>query len=154
MKKILFFIVFFLFPIVVDAEDICLKDLVIKNGELSLPFDSYNNQYTVTLEEAEYRLDFDYKVEEGIVVSQFNNHDLENNSIVTLTLSKGEKTVNYTFHILKEVPEIITVFNNVSDIDNQGFVHKYKIYIIPTVCLMIIIISYKIIFRKHKKKII
>lgn len=154
MKKIFFFLFLLFIPTFVYAEDLVLKDLIIKNGELSLPFEKYNTEYTVTLEETEFNIDFEYKVEDGVTVAINNNHDLENNSVVTLTLAKDENSVNYKFHILKESEENIPVFNeNVTEINNN-FMYKYKIYIIPSVCFTLILIIYKILFRKHKKKII
>lgn len=154
MKKIFFFLLLLFTPNFVYAEDLVLKDLIVKNGELSLPFEKYNTEYTVTLEETEFNIDFDYKVEEGVTVAINNNHDLENNSVVTLTLTKDENSVNYKFHVLKESEENITVFNeNVAEVNNN-FMYRYRIYIIPSICFILILIIYKILFRKHKKKII
>lgn len=154
MKKIFFFLLVLFFPTFVYADEIVLKELTIKNGELSLPFEKYNTEYTITLEETEFMVEFDYKVDNGVIVAINNNHDLENNSVVTLTLTKDEKSINYHFHILKENEATVAVFNNNVVKENESFMFKYKIYIIPTVCLILIIICYKILFRKHKKKII
>ena len=154
MKKILFFLFLFFYPTAVAAEDVLLKTLTISNGELSLPFDSYNTEYTVTLEETEFKLDFEYTVDNGIIVSINNNHDLENNSKVTLTVIKEEEKLDYHFYILKEEKQEIAVFKEQEHIEKEIFMHKYKIYIIPSVCFILILFCYKIIFRKHKKRII
>lgn len=154
MKKILFFLFVFFFPVFVNAEDILLEQLEIANGELSLEFEPYNTEYTVTLEETEFHIEFDYKVEEGIVVAINNNHDLENNSIVTLTLSKEGNQLDYHFHILKNEAEDVATFNLETEEVNNNFMFKYKLYIIPSVCFILIWIIYKILFRKHKKRII
>lgn len=154
MKKILFFLFVLFFPNFVLAEDILLKELNINNGELSLPFDSYNTEYTVTLDETEFHLDFLYVVDDNVIVSINNNHDLENNSKVTLTVLKDKELLEYHFHILKPEKENIAVFKEQVNVENNSFMFKYKIYIIPAICLILIIICYKILFRKHKKRII
>ena len=156
MKKYFFFLLIhiLLIPNYVYAEDLVLKKLDIKNGELSLPFEKYNTEYTVTLNNTEFHLEIDYEVEDDIIVTVSNNHDLENNSIVTLTLLKEDQTIDYHFHILKEYEENITVFKEEIKEVNTNFMYKYKIYIIPGGCLLLILFAYKILFKKHKKKII
>ncbi len=155
MKKILFILLILLLPNMAYAEDFYLNDLKILNGVLSLPFDSLNTEYTVELAETEFQIDFDYKVSEDVTVSVMDNYDLENDSIVTLILSKDDKKLEYHFHVLKD--EAVSTFHY--DLENGSeqtdhFMYKYKLYIIPSVCLFLIIIVHKILFRKHKKKII
>lgn len=154
MKKLLLCLLFLFIPIYVEADSLTLEELKVKNGELSLPFDSLNNIYTVTLEKDIYSLEFDYKVDENILVFIENNYDLENNSIVTLNLKKEEESGTYYFHILKEEEEVVNVFNEEQESPKENIMYAYKIFIIPTICLILIYITYKIIFRKHKKKII
>ena len=154
MKKILLFLFLLLVPNFVCAEDIQIDKLNILNGELSLNFDPLNTEYSVYLEPTEFNLDFDYQVKPGIVVSINNNSDLENNSMVTLTITKETTKIDYHFYIIKEEPTT-EVFNyNIEENVNENFMFKYKLYIIPSTCLVLIIFSYKIIFRKHKNKII
>lgn len=154
MKKIFFLLFLLLIPNIVLAKDLVLEELMILNGELSLPFDKMNTEYTVTLDEQEFHLELDYKVGDGITVAVNNNHDLENNSIVTLTITDNESVLEYNFHILKEAEDISPVFNEVEPEEVNSFMFKYKIYIIPSVCLILIILCHKILFRKHKNQII
>lgn len=153
MKKIFLFL-FLLIPNLVNASDLVINDLNITNGILSLPFDPLNTEYTVTLEEIEYNLDLYYKVDNETTVSVLDNHDLENNSLVTVTISKDDKKLDYHFHILKK-ENAVNVFNEINeDVINDSFMFKYKAIVIPSISLLLIIIIHKIIFRKHKKKII
>jgi len=154
MKKIFFFLFLLIIPNFVFAKDLVLEELVISNGELSLPFDKLNTEYTVILDNQEFHLDLDYKVSDGITVAVNNNHDLENNSVVNVTLTDNKEVLVYNFHILKEADDIIPVFNEENSEELNSFMFKYKIYIIPSICFFLIIIIHKIIFRKHKKKII
>lgn len=153
MKKIAFFFFLFLFlHLTVWASDLKLEDLSIKNGTLSIPFDPLNNEYTISLEKEEYHVEFDYKVEEGIAVFIKDNHDLENNSLVILSLTDEKNVVEYHFQILKEEEETTTdVFLSEEPIPIKfSFMYEYKIYIIPSVCLLCLFIVFKLLF--HKKK--
>lgn len=152
MKKILVFFFILFLPKYVVAEDILLKELEIKNGELSLPFDAYNTEYTVSLEADIFQLDFSYQVEEAITVAINNNFDLENDSIVTLTVSQNGKKLDYHFHILKENSEVVSVFTTPKVEKEQNFMYLYKQYIIPIICFLLIFLCYKIIFFKHSSK--
>lgn len=153
MKKIAFFLFLFLFlPLTVIASDLKLDELSIKNGELSIPFDPLNNEYTISLEKEEYNVEFDYKVEENIAVFIKDNHDLENNAIVTISLTDEKNVVEYHFQILKEEESVEqTVFQEVIKEQEFNFMFEYKNYIIPISCLVLIFIVFKILFHKHKK---
>ena len=154
MKKILFFLLLCFIPNLVYAKDILINELEVLNGELSPYFDKYNTEYTIILENSEFNVDFNYKVEEGIIVSVNNNHDLENDSVVTLTISENEEKLDYNFHILKSINESTIAFSDSVKMEENNFMFKYKLYIIPSICILLIFICYKILFRKHKKKII
>ena len=151
-----FFLFLFLFlPLTVIASDLKLDELSIKNGELSIPFDPLNNEYTISLEKEEYNVEFDYKVEENIAVFIKDNHDLENNAIVTISLTDEKNVVEYHFQILKEEESVEqTVFQEVIKEQEFNFMFEYKNYIIPISCLVLIFIVFKILFHKHKKWII
>lgn len=153
MKKNIFFLLLCFLPIFVSAKEVLLKEISIENGELSLPFDSYNTEYTVTLGENEYQLQLSYEVEDGVIVSVNNNYDLENDSVVTLIVSREDSHLDYHFHILKEGEESVPTFKETVE-TKDGIMSKYKQYIIPLVCSFFVFVLYKIIFRKHKKKII
>ncbi len=154
MKKVLFFLLFLLIPHFVTAKDLVIDKLEILNGELSPNFDIYNTEYSVILEDSEFNIEFNYQVEEGVIVSVNNNHDLENDSIVTLTISKNEEKIDYNFHILKNITKNTIAFKESVNNEENNFMFKYKIYIIPGCCLFLIFIIYKILFHKRKKKII
>ena len=154
MKKLIsvcLIIIAFL-PVFVSAKDIYLEELNILNGELSPSFDSLNNEYTVTLSKEEYNIEMDYKVADGITVSIENNFDLENNSVVTIQLEEEKSTTSYRLHILKEEEEnTLSTFNEETIEVPNNIMYTYKIYIIPSVCFLLILITYKCIFYKKKK---
>ena len=103
MKKVFFFLIFLFFPSYVFAKDVLLEELQIHNGEISLAFDPYNTEYTVTLEEDVFTLDLDYRVEEGTTVAVNNNFDLANDSVVTIAVTKENKQLDYHLHILNHL---------------------------------------------------
>jgi hypothetical protein len=138
-------------PLNVYAHDLYLDELEINNGEISIPFTKYNNSYTITLASDIYSVEFDYKVSSDILVTINNNYDLENNSIVYITLEDSDCKINYYFHILKDSEEESLVFLEDQEVIDEGFMFKYKIYVIPISCLILIFICYKIIYRKSKK---
>lgn len=153
MKKIAFLILLFVcFPCMAWAGSLELESLTIKNGELSIPFDRLNNEYTVLLEKEEYRLELEYKVEENITVFVKDNQDLMNNSVVTISLTDEKNIVEYHFQILKEEEEVTTnVFLEDNPVSIEpSFMYEYKIYIIPSIGFLLIFITFKLLF--HKKK--
>lgn len=151
MKKIFFFLFLLFLPNFVSAKDLLLDNLTVKNGELSTTFEPLNTEYTIMLEETEFQIELDYQVEEGITVSLTNNHDLENDSLVTLTLTNEDKKIDYHFHILKNETTSIATFKEEPLSETQSFMFKYKLYIIPTVCLLLIFLMQRILFHKTKK---
>lgn len=151
MKKFLFFLLVFL-PIKVSASDLILNKLVIKNGDISPQFDPLNNQYTVTLDNDIYNLELDYKLDSAININILDNNDLKNNSKVSLVLSENDKTVTYELHILKDEREELPVFLETNNNYDTSFMSLYKIYIIPSTCLILIFIIFKILFHKKHKQ--
>lgn len=157
MKKLLFFFLCLLIPTFVQASDLILQELTIENGTLSPDFDKYNNEYSVEIEKDIFALDIKYKVEEGNTIAINNNFDLENESIVTITVTKDKKNSDYHLHIMKEEDSEIATFQEVkNEVAKESFMTKYRIVIIPTICLLILISTFKLLFlkSKHKRKII
>ncbi len=151
MKKLAFFLFLLCFPTFVLASDLKLNALEIKNGKLSLPFDSLNNLYTITLEEDVESVDFVYEVDNEVEVHIENNENLQNNSVVTLQLIHDTDTIEYTFQILKEeTEEMRPVFLEEKEEVPTNFMFQYKTMVIPLACLILLLLSYKIIFY-HKK---
>lgn len=148
MKKLILFL-FFLFPNFVYANSLMLEDLQVINGSISPEFNSLNNYYTITLNKDVDKVLFKYKETEA-VITIINNYDLKNNSNVTIEVSKEEEKVIYNFHILKEEESIINVFKEDKE-NNENPMYAYKIFIIPGVCFILIVMVFKIIFRRHKK---
>lgn len=153
MKKIAFlFLLFFCVPCIVWGKNLELENLTIKNGSLSIPFDKLNNEYTVLLDKEEYQLDLEYEVDNAITVFVKDNHDLMNNSVVTISLTDEKNIVEYHLQILKEEEETTAnVFLEEKPISFEiSFMYEYKIYIIPAVCLFLLFITFKLLFPKKK----
>lgn len=151
-KNVFFFLLFLFFPIAVQAKDLVLDELTILNGNLSIPFESLNNEYTVILKEDVEQLELEYKVEEGVTIFIEGNKDLKNNSVVTITLNDEKKTVVYHLQVLKEEKEIAqNVFLEAPIPEKTNFMYEYKNYIIPSTCLLLLFLVFKILFHKHKK---
>lgn len=155
LKKLPFFLLFFFFffPIFVRAKDLKIESLTIKNGELSIPFDPLNNEYTVILDGDIDVLELEYKVEKNITVSVMDNEDLQNNSVVTIALSEEKNTIEYHLQILKEEEqEVENVFLEQKTVSMEiNIMNEYKNYIIPSVCFLLILIVFKILFHKKRK---
>ncbi len=154
MKKIVFFLFLFIsFLSFVSAKDLILQELTVKNGKLSIPFESLNNEYTVLLEKEETNLELDYKVDDKVQVLIKDNFDLKNNSVVTILLKENKKEVEYHLQILKEdEEEIKEVFLEEKAPTKMNIMFAYKNYIIPSVCFVFIFIFWKILFHKKHKK--
>lgn len=150
MKKI-FLILMLLLPLNVAAKELCLDNLIVKNGELSLEFDKYNLKYTVSIGKDVESLELEYLADKDVNVTINDNHDLKNNDIVTINLQKEDDTVSYELAILKEETEETMVFQEAINNQENNFMMQYKIFIIPPVCLILIVLSWRLLFRKHKK---
>ncbi len=129
-----------------------IKKLNIENGQLSIPFDPLINEYTVILDKEVSFLDLNYEVEEGVMVVISSNHDLQNNDVVTIRLEKENKNVEYHLQILKEEVEVLEAFLETPETVEFDFMREYKIYIIPFSCFFLILVVYKILFHKSRKK--
>ncbi len=153
LKKIAFLIFLLIgLSVQVHAKDLYLEELTILNGEISPVFEKLNNEYTITLPKEEYTVEMEYKESEGCTVSVLDNFDLENNSKVTILLKNEKNTSEYHFHILKEEEEETqSAFSEETKELPTGFMYTYKQYIIPSLCFLLIAITYKCIFYKKKK---
>ena len=151
MRYLFFLFILFLCPINVWAKDLYLDSLEIKNGELSLPFDRYNTQYTVSIAKDINVLDIVYNVSKGIDVEIWDNHDLQNDSMSTISLTEDSNNVKYELHILKEDEEVAPVFFEPNNDSQNNFMYKYKIFIIPPICIFLILLLFKILFLRKKK---
>ena len=153
MKKIcLFFLVLILIPTFVNAKDLVLSELNILNGEISPKFEPLNNSYTIILDKDVYNVEFDYKKDDDIEIEIVNNFDLENNSSVEIVLRYEKNVVKYHFQILKEVEENINLtFLETNDIVENNFMFEYKNYIIPSTCIILIVMVNRILFHKKKQ---
>lgn len=151
MKKIAFFLILLILPIKVLATDINLLELNILNGEISPSFDPLNNTYSVLIDKDVSNLDIAFKNNDGVIVDIIDNFDLENNSMVKIKCHSNNKEVIYNLLIVKEEEENLFVFKEDKNELDTSFMSLYKIYVIPSVCFLIILIFFKLIFPKHKK---
>ncbi len=152
MPYLLLILVLIFSPLEVKAKDLYLDTLEITNGELSLPFDKYNNKYTVLLAKDITTLDIVYEVDPEVNIEILDNHDLQNDSIVTINLKENNNVVSYELHILKDEEETSSVFLESNNDTESNFMYKYKIFIIPLVCFSLIVILFKIMFLGKKKR--
>ena len=151
MKKLAFFLFLLFFPSIVWANNLTLESLTILNGEISPGFESLNNEYTVALPKEEYDIELEFGVKSGITVDVINNHDLENNSVVTLVLKEEKNKVEYHLHILKDEEETVSTFKEEIEVMPNPFIYTYKIYIIPATCFFLLFLVFKVLFPHHKK---
>ena len=140
-KKVLILILLFI-PSIVNAS--LIKDLEILNGTLSRDFQSTNNYYSVDLNEGSDTLLLNYTLEEGSIANITYKDDK-----AILTVTKEDINEDYVFYLNKKEEEI-PVFNE--NIEETKIIPHLKIYI-SLVCILIIILLFKIIvlgFKKHK----
>ena len=155
MKKTLIFIIIFLIGItnVYAKTDMVINELTINNGEIAPKFDKYNNYYSVTVNKETKQLDFSYLYDEDseYEVRINNNNDLVQNKFVYLTISNKEtkERNTYVFKVYLEndekEKEVFKAENDTTDINISKKKKNYAPLII-TICLILILCVYKIMF--------
>lgn len=131
-----------------------LEELIILNGEMSIPFDSLNSKYTVFLNENEDRLDIKYKLKAGVFIVIDGNYNLKDGSNVIISVSDNKKTENYQLNVyINKSVEAGNISSNSVDLeinDNKA-ISEYAGPGIASICFILILFLFVILF--HKKKI-
>lgn len=139
MKKILFFLFCFFWPMLTSAQSI--TNLQVLNGTLSMPFNKDNNLYSVTLNdnEEELKLSYDLNDKKATV-----NVIKEKNKTILHILNSDSSEENYVFYINKK-EEAIPVFKETYEEDEKPKeIPHLKLYI-SLVCFLIIGLLFKFI---------
>lgn len=139
MKKILFFLFCFFWPMLTSAQSI--TNLQVLNGTLSIPFNKDNNLYSVTLNdnEEELKLSYDLNDKKATV-----NVIKEKNKTILHILNSDSSEENYVFYINKK-EEAIPVFKETYEEDEKPKeIPHLKLYI-SLVCFLIIGLLFKFI---------
>ena len=131
-----------------------LQDLKILNGDLSLKFDPLNTKYTITMTSNDNYLKLEYKIAETDTISVIGNNLTKDYNEVIITVYNEEKSMNYYLYVYKEETSEVNV--NINELVNVETPIKEEIteYAIPTIssiCFLIILFSFVILFRKKKK---
>ena len=139
MKKILFFLFCFFWPMLTSAQSI--TNLQVLNGTLSIPFNKDNNLYSVTLNdnEEELKLSYDLNDKEATV-----NVIKEKNKTILHILNSDSSEENYVFYINKK-EEATPVFKETYEEDEKPKeIPHLKLYV-SLVCFLIIGLLFKFI---------
>ena len=123
-----------------------LLDLEILNGVMSLNFDKYVNTYTVEVDNSVEKLQFNYKVEDEFQVDVINNENINEglNYVYIIVTNKNEQNT-YTLEVYKEVTK-----NLETKLEVEQQLNKNTPYIIGTICFVVILIFFLIIFHPRK----
>lgn len=139
MKKILFFLFCFFWPMLTSAQSI--TNLQVLNGTLSIPFNKDNNLYSVTLNDNEEELKFSYDLNDKKATV---NVIKEKNKTILHILNSDSSEENYVFYINKK-EEATPVFKEVNDEEEKPKeIPHLKLYV-SLVCFLIIGLLFKII---------
>lgn len=139
MKKILFFLFCFFWPMLTSAQSI--TNLQVLNGTLSIPFNKDNNLYSVTLNdnEEELKLSYDLNDKEATV-----NVIKEKNKTILHILNSDSSEENYVFYINKK-EEATPVFKETYEEDEKPKeIPHLKLYV-SLACFLIIGLLFKFI---------
>lgn len=139
MKKILFFLFCFFWPMLTSAQSI--TNLQVLNGTLSMPFNKDNNLYSVTLNdnEEELKLSYDLNDKKATV-----NVIKEKNKTILHILNSDSSEENYVFYINKK-EEATPVFKETYEEDEKPKeIPHLKLYV-SLACFLIIGLLFKFI---------
>lgn len=129
-----------------------LLDLEILNGVMSLKFDKYVNTYTVEVDNNVEKLQFNYKVEDNSQVDVINNENINDGlNYVYIIVTNEQEQNTYTLEVYKEVTkEVISTSNFETKLEVEQQVNKNTPYIIGTICFVVILFIFLIIFHPRK----
>lgn len=130
-----------------------LEDLEVLNGEMDLEFSSLIDYYTVSVGNDVYSLNLNYKLSDNATLNIRNNESLqEGNNYVYLDVYEGNKVNTYTLEVYKEVlKKTMEIVDDTSKVEVKS-VSVYTKYLLIFAGLIVILFTYKILFRKGKKK--
>lgn len=124
----------------------------ILNGELEKTFDEETYLYNVYVGEDTNFLQLNFKMHEGCTINVVGNKDfMDKENYVFVEITKNEKVTTYTFIVHKESAETVFEYDEAIplEITNKNNAFNYTFYII-VICIILIVVLFKIIFR-HKK---
>ena len=129
-----------------------LLDLKILNGNMSLKFDKYVNTYTIEVKNDVESLEIEYKIRESDEIKIINNDNLETGlNYVFLEITNESEKNMYTLEVYKEVTkDVISTSNLETKLEVEQQVNKNTPYIIGTICFVVILIIFLIIFHPRK----
>lgn len=129
-----------------------LLDLEILNGVMSLKFDKYVNTYTVEVDNNVEKLQFNYKVEDNSQVDVINNENINDGlNYVYIIVTNEQEQNTYTLEVYKEVTKsVISTSNLETKLEVEQHINKNTPYIIGSICFVIILIFFLIIFHSRK----
>lgn len=148
----------FLTSVKAESKDIYLENLMINNGSLSIPFDKYNNTYSVYLNNSVDELDISYDLKDeysSIII--YNNYDLltYNKQVVIRVINEeGTKDNKYYLNVYKENHQEVSYHEEEMLPLEIPIKKKYHLEsIISSICFLIILTIYSILFKKSSNKI-
>ena len=154
MKKLIFIItILFMGITIVYADDnLLINDLKINNAFISPKFNQYNNYYSVTIDENTDKLDFEYDFnKDKYEVKITNNENLVENKLIYVTVYNKESKEKNTYIFKIYLEEVITTVKTVDNEEDTGKKDKKTTNYAPvigTVCFLLIIFVYYVIFLR------
>ena len=129
-----------------------LNDLTILNGDMSLKFDSLNTIYTITLNNNDNKLSFDYKINDGDKLSVFGNDLEEGLNEVVLTVYNDKEQMSYYLYVLKKETELANkTIDEVQELNiskTEGL-FPYAAPLVGSSCFLFILLFFTLLFKKN-----
>lgn len=132
-----------------------LEELKVLNGELSIDFNSLNSKYTVFLNENENKLDIEYKLKSDTNITIEGNYNLEDGSIVIISVTDGKETMDYYFNVYINKTEEVNksiVNGTLLEVDSKKEASEYVGPGIASLCFLLILFLFVFLFHKRKIK--
>ena len=133
--------------------DSVLLDLKILNGDLSLTFDKYVNNYTVSVASDVDKLEIDYKIRDTDEIKIVNNENLEYGlNYIFIEVTNEEEKNMYTLEVYREKVENVMSYENVSVPKTEEKMPLHVPYLIGGGCFVVILFFFMVIFGHRKSK--
>lgn len=132
-----------------------LTNLEIKNGVMTPKYDIYNETYTVTIDSVVTELDIYYELSnEDIKVTITGNENITSDKGVGIIVNNGVEEKIIKLNVIKEnietTSELKSYFTSL-EVKKESEIPEYIAPLIGSVCFLVIVITFSILFHKKKK---
>ena len=128
-----------------------LNNLEILNGDISLQFDPLNTIYTITVNNEDDYLKFNYEIGKNDTLNVYGNNLVNGVNEVVLTVYNKSQQTSYYLYVLKKDTSLVTnLDDNKTNLEiTKESVNTYTAPLIGVSCFLLILLFFTLLFKKN-----